>query len=78
LRTPEDVSVIGFDDVPAAAFHNPALTTIRQPLYEMGKLAAEHLLRRITNGPQAPFPELVTVEPELVIRQSTAEAISRD
>jgi DNA-binding LacI/PurR family transcriptional regulator len=75
LRTPEDVSVIGFDDVPAAAFHNPALTTIRQPLYEMGNLAAEHLLRRIANGPQAPFPELVTVEPELTIRQSTARAM---
>lgn len=74
LRTPEDVSVIGFDDVHAAAFHNPALTTIRQPLYEMGKLAAEHLLLRITNGPQAPFPELITVEPELAPRQSTAEA----
>ena len=71
LRTPEDVSVIGFDDVHAAAFHNPALTTIRQPLYQMGKLAAEHLLRRIADGPQASYPELVTVEPELVIRQST-------
>ena len=74
LQTPEDVSVIGFDDVHAAAFHNPALTTIRQPLYEMGRLAAEQLLRRIADGPQARFPELVTVEPELVIRQSTARA----
>jgi LacI family transcriptional regulator len=74
LRTPEDVSVIGFDDVHAAAFHNPALTTIRQPLYQMGKLAAEQLLRRIADGPQSHFPELVTVEPELVIRQSTARA----
>ena len=74
LRTPEDVSVIGFDDVHAAAFHNPALTTIRQPLNQMGKLAAEQLLLRIADGPQANFPELVTVEPELVIRQSTARA----
>ena len=73
-QVPEDVSVIGFDDVHAAAFHNPALTTIRQPLWQMGKLAAEHLLRRIANGPHAPYPELVTVEPELVIRQSTALA----
>jgi LacI family transcriptional regulator len=73
-RVPEDVSVIGFDDAPAAAFHNPALTTIRQPLWQMGKLAREHLLWRIANGPEAPFPELVTVEPELVIRQSTARA----
>ncbi len=73
LRTPEDVSVIGFDDVHAAAFHNPALTTIRQPLHQMGNLAAEQLLRRIADGPQARFPDLLTVEPELVIRQSTSK-----
>jgi DNA-binding LacI/PurR family transcriptional regulator len=76
LRVPEDISVIGFDDVHAAAFHNPALTTIRQPLYQMGRLAAQHLLRRIAKGSQFPYPELVTVEPELVIRQSTFEASS--
>ncbi|MGH9802190.1 MAG: LacI family DNA-binding transcriptional regulator, partial [Blastocatellia bacterium] len=74
LKVPEDVSVIGFDDIHAAAFHNPALTTIRQPLYQMGKLAAEHLLKRIANGSAEPFPEMVTVEPELIVRQSTAPA----
>jgi DNA-binding LacI/PurR family transcriptional regulator len=74
LKVPEDISVIGFDDVHAAAFHNPALTTIRQPLYQMGKLAAQHLLKRIANGPQVSYPELVTVEPELVIRHSTFKA----
>jgi LacI family transcriptional regulator len=73
-RVPEDVSVVGFDDVPAAAFYNPALTTLRQPLREMGKLAAEHLLRRIADGPRAPCPRVVTVQPELVVRQSTARA----
>ncbi len=75
-RVPEDVSVIGFDDVYAAAFHHPPLTTIRQPLFQMGKLAAEHLLLRITNGPEAAFPELVMAEPELVVRQTTAQAPS--
>ena len=74
LRVPEDVSVVGFDDVYAAAFHNPALTTIRQPLWQMGKLAAETLLMRIANGPNAPYPKVLTVEPELVVRQSTAKA----
>lgn len=74
LRVPEDVSVIGFDDIHAAAFHNPALTTIRQPLWQMGKLAAETLLKRIAGGPEAEYPEILTVEPELVIRQSTSEA----
>jgi LacI family transcriptional regulator len=74
LRVPEDVSVIGFDDIHAAAFHNPALTTIRQPLWQMGTLAAETLLKRIAGGPESEYPEILTVEPELVIRQSTSEA----
>ncbi|HKP88312.1 MAG TPA: LacI family DNA-binding transcriptional regulator [Blastocatellia bacterium] len=71
---PEEVSVVGFDDVDSAAFYNPALTTIRQPLRKMGKLAAETLLQRIMNGDDASFPEMVTVEPELIVRQSTAPA----
>jgi len=73
-RVPEDISVIGFDDVDSAAFHNPALTTIRQPLREMGRLAASALLQRIAKGIDAPFPELVTVEPDLIVRQSTSHA----
>jgi LacI family transcriptional regulator len=73
-RVPDEVSVVGFDDVDNAAFYNPSLTTIRQPLREMGRLAAETLLARIAKGPDATFPELVTVEPELIIRQSTARA----
>lgn len=73
-RVPEDVSVIGFDDIPAAAFHNPALTTIKQPLHEMGKLAAKSLLDRISRGPSAQFPHEVVVKPELIIRQTTAAA----
>jgi len=47
-RVPEDVSVVGFDDIQSAAFQNPALTTVRQPLREMGVIAAEMLLKRIT------------------------------
>lgn len=74
FRVPEDVSVIGFDDIPAAAFHNPALTTIKQPLHEMGRLAAEHLLKHIAGGPDAPFLEEVMIEPELIVRQSTMQA----
>ena len=75
LRVPEDVSVLGFDDVYAAAFHNPALTTIRQPLFEMGQLAAQTLLQRIaqtkTNGK---FSPVISVEPKLIVRRSTAIA----
>lgn len=74
LRVPEDVSVIGFDDIDSAAFYHPSLTTIRQPLAKMGKLAAETLLQRITKGQRATDPKFLTVEPELIIRESTCRA----
>lgn len=69
LRVPEDVSIIGFDDIQAAAFLNPPLTTIRQPLQRMGDLAAKTLLRRI-NEPDSE-PEDILVTPELILREST-------
>lgn len=69
LRVPEDVSVVGFDDIQAAAFQNPSLTTVRQPLRNMGTTAAKILLRRIRA--QGSDPEMVPVIPELVIREST-------
>ena len=47
LQVPGDVSVVGFDDIQSAAFQNPALTTVRQPLRKMGMIAAETVLRRI-------------------------------
>lgn len=71
LRVPEDVSVLGFDDIYAAAYHNPALTTVKQPLFEMGRLAAETLLARL-HSVKEPAPALLTVEPQLVVRSSTA------
>lgn len=71
---PEDVSVVGFDDIQTAAFQNPALTTVRQPLREMGKVAAETLLRRITAPAKAPYPHEIVVEPELMVRASTTRA----
>ena len=49
IQVPNDVSVVGFDDVGSAPFRIPSLTTIRQPLREMGKVAAESLLKRINN-----------------------------
>jgi LacI family transcriptional regulator len=75
-RVPEDVSVVGFDDIQSAAFQNPALTTVRQPLREMGVIAAETLLRRITAAANAPYPKEIVVEPDLVVRASTAKAPS--
>jgi LacI family transcriptional regulator, galactose operon repressor len=70
-RVPEEVSVVGFDDVQSAAFQNPALTTVRQPLRKMGELAAQILLHRIAGGARAPYPKAVVVEPQLVVREST-------
>jgi LacI family transcriptional regulator len=69
LRTPEDVSIVGFDDILNAAYHNPSLTTIRQPLQQMGIVAARILLQRIRG--EASFPDSVAILPELVIREST-------
>jgi LacI family transcriptional regulator len=72
-RVPHDVSVMGFDDVYGAAFHNPSLTTVRQPLARMGFIAAETLIARIAN-PAAQRPREITVEPELIARESTGPA----
>ena len=69
---PEDVSVLGFDDIYAAAFNSPRLTTIRQPLLKMGILAAEALLEMLGNGVDPDRPHVLTVEPDLVLRNSTA------
>jgi DNA-binding LacI/PurR family transcriptional regulator len=70
LRVPDDVSVIGFDDVLSAPYGIPSLTTIRQPLREMGKAGAECLLHRI-NDPHGPHPNRM-MQPTLVVRESTA------
>ncbi len=71
LRVPEDISVIGFDDIQSAEFHSPGLTTIRQPLRKMGLIAAETLLRRIA-GMGEDMPSVIRVEPQLVVRGTTA------
>ncbi len=72
LRVPKDVSIVGFDDVQSAAFQNPALTTVRQPLKTMGLLAAEAIVRQIAEPSVRPSSRQVMVDPELVVRESTA------
>jgi DNA-binding LacI/PurR family transcriptional regulator len=69
MRVPEDVSVIGFDDIRWASFHNPRLTTIRQPLVNMGRIAAQCVLNRL-HGTEL-YREQIVVEPELMVREST-------
>jgi len=69
IRVPADVSVMGFDDIEAAAFNNPRLTAIRQPLAEMGRVAAQCVLNRL-HGIEK-FSEQIRVEPQLIVREST-------
>jgi LacI family transcriptional regulator len=73
LAVPGDVSVVGFDDILSAAYSTPSLTTVRQPLTEMGKRGAQVLLERIANREQEYASEIV-MEPELVVRESTGPA----
>lgn len=69
-RVPEDVSVVGVDDIELAAYCSPPLTTVAQPFAQTGEAAVAHLLRHITAPESAPEPALV--EPHLVVRASTA------
>ncbi|WP_217624379.1 LacI family DNA-binding transcriptional regulator [Streptomyces sp. TRM64462] len=70
LRVPEDMSVVGFDDLPEVRWSSPPLTTVRQPLVEMGKTAVRTVLRLAGEEElDAPRVELAT---ELVVRASTA------
>lgn len=70
LSIPDELSVMGFDDIPLAISLNPPLTTVRQPLQEMGRIATRMLLDRITN----PGQELtrITLPTELIVRSTTA------
>lgn len=77
LRVPEDCSVIGFDDVLPAAVSSPGITTIRQPMEEMGEIAASWILEAIEADEKPeresrPGPELRLLPPVLVERESTA------
>ena len=68
LRIPEDISVVGFDDLFFASYTQPALTTVRQPMRQMGKMAMESLLRLMSGQESA---EAIQLPAELIVRQST-------
>jgi len=69
LEVPTDVSVVGFDDIEAANYHSPTLTTVRQPLKEMGEIAANTLMQAIESKRGA---DEIAIKPQLMVRQSTA------
>ena len=76
VRVPEDVAVVGYDDIEFAAIAQVPLTSVRQPAREMGRAAAELLIARV-NGTEAPDLMSVVYQPELVVRGSTALTSAR-
>jgi DNA-binding LacI/PurR family transcriptional regulator len=74
LKVPDDVSVVGYDDMPEAAFFNPSLTTVTHDFETAGRTCLEFLLRRIRQ-PQSPDERLI-IRPELVRRESTGKKTS--
>jgi DNA-binding LacI/PurR family transcriptional regulator len=72
-RIPDEVSVVGFDDIPEAPFFLPPLTTVRQDFDEVGSRSVRLLLRMIDDGER--MPSAPRVEPELIVRSSTSVAV---
>ena len=73
-RIPEDLAVVGFDDIPESAFYYPPLTTIRQDLYELGHMAVQAFIRirdAEQKGETIPEPQAVWLQPQLIVREST-------
>jgi len=70
LKVPEDISVIGFDDIPLASLVNPALTTIAQPIYEIGREAVNLLIKNIEK--KGLTKSKIILDTKLIVRESTA------
>lgn len=68
LRVPQDVAIVGYDDIPQASRSEPPLTTVRQPIQKMGRMAVELLIEILRHHPSA--PQHILVETELVVRKS--------
>jgi DNA-binding LacI/PurR family transcriptional regulator len=68
-RVPEDVAVVGFDNIAISEWYDPSLTTVDQPHYQMGQRAMQEMLKRLDNPGQP--AELVKFETTLVVRRSS-------
>lgn len=77
LRVPEDISVVGFDDIPVAAYVRPALTTMRQPLYDLGNRAARLLLDMTEGERSFPHTQRVVLPTQLIERGSVCSINGR-
>jgi DNA-binding LacI/PurR family transcriptional regulator len=67
VRVPEDVSVVGFDDIPEAAYMTPPLTTVQQPFREVGRSSIQALLAEIEGGAGGVS---TVIAPHLIVRDS--------
>jgi LacI family transcriptional regulator len=73
-KVPEELAVVGFDDIPESAYFCPPLTTVRQELYELGSTAVQafaHMLEAQRNGNSVDTPQALLIQPQLVIRESS-------
>ena len=70
-KIPQDISIAGFDDIYLSKFMKPSLTTIRQPTYDIGRIASEILIGRITGKNKSDYKRII-IKGELVIRESVA------
>jgi LacI family transcriptional regulator len=73
LRVPEDLAIVGFDDMPDTTYYCPALSTVRQDMIELGRLAVRELGRAIEEhqSDQPLAPKTVLLQPELLVRESS-------
>jgi LacI family transcriptional regulator len=73
LRVPRDVAVVGFDDQDPSAYIQPSLTTIRQPMHEIGMEAGRLLFRRLNDPAMDPAKQRIVLEPTLIVRESSGD-----
>jgi DNA-binding LacI/PurR family transcriptional regulator len=79
LRIPENLGLVGFDNIPESAFFCPSLTTVQQDQYALGKVAVEETIKRIESGWQGSGPvesKSIMLEPTLVVRQSSIRSMA--
>jgi LacI family transcriptional regulator len=78
LRVPEDISVIGFDDIPLAKRFIPSISTVRQPIFEMGKVATDTIIKMIKGTFKKEAIEDTILSYELITRESTMSRLEQE
>ena len=71
IQVPGQISVVGFDDITTAALYKPSLTTVRQPIRELGNAAVDMLIEMIQRGGTDQVPKKIVYQNQLVVRESS-------